>query len=79
MDGMEFLKICQSMVYDAWHGDMTIDVYVVWSCKTLQNNKAILATIVDEVSYLYEFTYNGDKQTIYMDAYSKDYHVEYQQ
>lgn len=79
MNGMDFINLCKSMVYDAWHGDTTIDVYVVWSCKTLQNNKAILATIIDGISYLYEFTYNGDKQVIYMDAYSKDYHAEYQQ
>lgn len=78
MDGLKFIQICTELVYDAWHGEK-VNVFVVWSCKTIQNNKAILATIVDGQSYLYEFTYNGDKQVIYMDSYSKDYHAEIQQ
>lgn len=75
MDGLDFIIRCTDLVYDAWHGEK-VDVFVVWSCKTLQNNKAILATIVDDQSYLYEFSYNGDKQVIYMDSYSKDHHAE---
>lgn len=46
------------------------DVYVVWSCKTLQNNKALLSTTVSDGMY-YEITYNGDKNEIYFDAYKK--------
>lgn len=46
------------------------DVYVVWSAKVLQNNKAILST--DAASGLmYELTYNGDKDELYLDEYSK--------
>lgn len=75
MDGLNFINKCINLVYDAWHGEH-VNVFVVWSCKTLQNNKAILATIVDGQSYLYEFTYHGDKKIIYMDSYSKDYHAE---
>ena len=36
------------------------DVYVVWMCKTLQNNKALLSTTIPDGMY-YEVTYNGDK------------------
>lgn len=46
------------------------EVYVVWQCKTLQNNKAILSTSVSDGMY-YEFTYNGDKNEAYLDAYKK--------
>lgn len=46
------------------------DVYVVWSCKTLQNNKAILSTTVSDGMY-YEITHNGDKNETYVDAYKK--------
>ena len=47
------------------------DVYVVWSCKTLQNKKAILSTdLVNGV--LFEITYNGDKDETYVDVYKKE-------
>lgn len=46
------------------------DVYVVWCCKTLQNNKALLSTTLLDGMY-YEFTYNGDKDEAYLDAYKK--------
>ena len=48
----------------------TDDVYVVWQCKTLQNNKAMLSTTISDGMY-YEFTWNGDKQEGYLDAYKK--------
>ena len=46
------------------------DVFVVWSCKILQNQKALLSTTVSDGMY-YEMTYNGDKEELYMDAYKK--------
>lgn len=46
------------------------DVFVVWICKTLQNNKALLSTTLLDGMY-YEITYNGDKKEIYLDAYKK--------
>lgn len=46
------------------------DVFVVWMCKTLQNNKALLSTTVSDGMY-YEVTYNGDKHEVYFDAYKK--------
>lgn len=46
------------------------DVYIVWFCKTLQNWKALLATTGVDQNY-YEVTYDGDKQTAYIDTYSK--------
>lgn len=47
------------------------NVFVVWSCKTLQNYKALLSTSVSGDGIYVEFTYNGDKQELYMDVYHK--------
>lgn len=46
------------------------DVFIVWSCKTLQNNKALVSTTLSDGMY-YELTYNGDKRELYFDAYKK--------
>lgn len=48
------------------------EIYVVWNCKTLQNNKALLSTPVPDGRY-YEVTYDGDKQRFYFDAYIKEH------
>lgn len=50
------------------------EVYVCWVCKTLQNNKALLATTLKGNMY-FEVTYNGDKQEMYLDAYKKEKNV----
>lgn len=75
-----FLKLCKEIVVDYFNGrtDKTDkngkitenDVFVVWSCKTLQNNKALLSTTASDGMY-YEITHNGDKKEIYVDAYKK--------
>lgn len=46
------------------------DVFIVWSCKTLQNNKAMASTTLFDGMY-YELTFNGDKNELYLDAYKK--------
>ena len=45
-------------------------VYIVWSSKVLQNNKALLSTTLPDGCY-YEVTYNGDKDEMYIDVYKK--------
>lgn len=52
------------------HKDKTDDVFIVWSCKTLQNNKALLSTTNPDGMY-YEIIHNEDRQEIYVDAYKK--------
>lgn len=50
---------------------MTLDIdnaYVVWSCKTLQNSKALVTTNNPDHMY-FEATLNGDTGEIYFDAY----------
>lgn len=86
MNERDFIKLCREEVckYTNKHldvtdkGDITVDdVYVVWSCKTLQNNKALLSTTLFDSMY-YECTYNGDKKEMYVDVYKKweNYKVE---
>lgn len=79
MDSLKFIDLCKEevMKYANEHLDktdkkeITIDeVFVVWSCKTLQNNKALLSTTLFDGMY-YECTYNGDKNELYFDAYKK--------
>lgn len=79
MGNDEFINKCKEIVrdYTNEHLDksdnkqITIDnVFVVWSCKTLQNNKALLSTSLFDGMY-YEITHNGDKKEIYVDAYKK--------
>ena len=74
MGNEEFLRLCKAKVaeYTNSHMDKTDgkqitvqDVYVVWSCKTLQNSKALLSTTVPDGMY-YELTYNGDKHELYL-------------
>lgn len=46
------------------------EVYIVWECKILQNNKALASTPLEDGMY-YEVTYNGNKGEFYLDAYKK--------
>ena len=46
------------------------DVFIVWMCKTLQNSKAMVSTMLFDGMY-YELTYNGNKKELYLDAYKK--------
>ena len=45
-------------------------IYAVWLCKTLQNNKGLFSTDIEDGKY-YEATYNGDKDELYLDTYVK--------
>lgn len=79
MDSKKFIDLCKGIVVDYFNGNADKsgnnqitedDVFVVWSCKTLQNNKALVSTNVSDGMY-YELTYNGYKDEIYVDAYKK--------
>ena len=77
MGNEKFISICKRLVkeYAEEHLDKSdtlpeFEVFVVWSCKTLQNNKALLSTTLFDGMY-YELTYNGDKKELYFDAYKK--------
>lgn len=60
------------LVYFPFNDDT---VYTVWTCKTLQNWKALISTSLKDGMY-YECTYDGDKKKLYLDAYKKFEHQE---
>ena len=79
MGNNEFEKLCKEIVvkYFNDHADITDqkkitedDVYIVWCCKVLQNNKALVSTNVPDGMY-YEITHNGNKNETYVDVYKK--------
>ena len=79
MKNNDFEKLCIKTIVDYFNNrsektdNFKIteeDVFIVWSCKTLQNNKAMVSTTVSDGMY-YELTYNGDKNELYLDAYKK--------
>ena len=79
MGSDKFLTLCKEIVVDYFNKNVDKtdrkqitkdDVFVVWSCKVLQNNKALISTTVSDGMY-YEITHNGDKKEIYVDAYKK--------
>lgn len=79
MENDKFLNLCKEKIVEYFNSrsdktdKVTItsdNVFVVWSCKILQNNKALLSTTISDGMY-YELTYNGDKDKLYFDAYKK--------
>lgn len=74
MNEKEFLDWCKEEVLKYTNKtELKItkdDIFMVWCCKTLQNNKALLSTTLFDGMY-YEFTYNGDKKELYVDVYKK--------
>lgn len=79
MKNDEFINMCKEMIVKYYDSKKEVtdnikisedDVYIVWSCKTLQNNKALVSTTIPDGMY-YELTYNGDKKELYLDAYKK--------
>ena len=75
--GMDhFQSVCKRKLVDWYNKNSsdTIDVsnvFIVWSCKTLQNYKCLASTTVSGDGIYAEYTYNGDKQELYEDVYKK--------
>lgn len=77
--GMDhFQSVCKRSLVERYNrgrenaGIDLSNVFVVWSCKTLQNYKALLSTTVSGDGVYVEYTYNGDKQELYEDFYVKE-------
>lgn len=74
-----FESVCKKKLVDWYNHDTdnvnahieSDDVFVVWSCKTLQNYKCLVSTTVSGDGIYVEYTYNGDKQELYEDVYKK--------
>lgn len=79
MNEKEFINLCKKEIITYYKENLDItdnhevkeeDIFVVWLCKTLQNNKALMSTTLFDGMY-FELTYNGDKKELYIDAYKK--------
>jgi hypothetical protein len=77
MTSEKFIEKAIKLVFDYTleHSDKTdtvppFDVFVVWSCFILGNQKALISTTNCDGMY-YEVTYNAAKDEIYFDAYKK--------
>lgn len=73
MDNKQFLKQAKAKVMQ-WLDAYVVpvddnDVFIVWYAKTLQNHKALLGSAVS--NDYFECTYNGDKNEMYVDVYTK--------
>jgi hypothetical protein len=79
MDSQKFLDKCKEIVRrrieeaiaDPSGAVPHFDVFIVWSCKTLQNSKALLSASLKGAPY-FEITLNGDNSEIYIDTYKKE-------
>lgn len=83
MGNSEFINYCKQFVieyvnstdYETQDGHIPRiqdhNVFVVWMCKILQNNKALLSTTTNGDTRYYEITYNGNEDEFYFDAYDK--------
>lgn len=83
MGNSEFVSYCKKLVVDYVNRSKytitgghipyikEMHVFVVWVCKALQNNKALLSTTINGDTRYYEITYNGNTEEFYFDAYDK--------
>lgn len=79
--GMEhFHSVCKRKLVEWYNNneEAVIDlsnVFIVWSCKTLQNYKCLASTTVSGDGIYVEYTYNGDKHELYEDVYKKIFNI----
>ena len=75
--GMDhFQSVCKNKLVEWYNRNMPTkidlsNVFIVWSCKTLQNYKCLASTTVSGDGIYAEYTFNGDKQELYEDIYKK--------
>lgn len=77
-----FESVCKKKLVEWYNNDEIVipsrrgyididNVFIVWSCKTLQNYKCLVSTTVSGDGIYAEYTYNGDRQELYEDVYKK--------
>lgn len=78
MNHENFIEKCKEIVREKIENEIAdlsgsvpdFRVFVVWSCKILQNSKALVSASLKGAPY-FEITLNGDKGEIYVDTYLK--------
>lgn len=79
MDTNKFIEKAMKMIMDYYTEELKykyseVEIYNVWNCKTLQNNKGMFSTTIPDKRYI-EVTYNGDKDEMYLDVYIKEKNI----
>lgn len=85
MTEQKFRSLAKKAVVEYWNDNQTLTkkfgkisdkkVYVVWQCKIIQNFKGLLGVNFDGDGMYFEFTWNGEANEGYLDAYKKAKHV----
>ena len=76
--GMDhFQSVCKKKLVEWYNKSDISNVFIVWSCKTLQNYKCLASTDISGDGIYAEYTYNGDKQELYEDVYGKITNTRY--
>lgn len=77
MGNAEFEFNCVKIIDDFLNNEglenEDFSIYIVWMCKTLQNNKALLSTSRENDTRYYEITYDGNADVFYVDCYRKEW------
>lgn len=73
MEVTDFLELAKEKIAEYnYMGEIEPqNVLIVWTCKTIQNMKAILTTTVSD-GKIFEATYNGEADELYIDEYVKN-------
>ena len=79
MNSYEFEVICKNALIEQlkklYNEDLKInELHLVWFAKALQNWKCIIIDL-RENNRLYECTFNGNKQELYVDIYDKQHNI----
>lgn len=69
MGNKEFSEMCIKKVAQLL-GYSEDELFIVWLCKILQNNKAVVSCIRPYPLYV-ECTYDGDTDELYINVYTK--------
>lgn len=83
MDGNLALRHAHNLVYnylkDNYSEYATIDkdlITTVWACKTAENNKVILTYLDPGFELIFEVTFRGTVNHVYLDVYSHVHHED---
>ena len=64
------LKVVRDYIEEMKAPEQGYELFVVWKCKALQNEKYLISTTWPAMTY-FELTYNGDLAEWYLDVYRK--------
>ena len=80
MNSYKIEVICKNAIIkelkEKYNEELTIEeLHLVWFTKALQNYKCVIIDLKENQRY-YECTFNGTKEEIYIDIYSKEFNVK---